>query len=271
MTRSVRLLASALMLLALTRPARGQESVPAGRALGLSLGLADWHQRDDYLSPVIYRGALPSVGALLEVQSGRLLYALRGEYAAGRTNSAVLPRDVRQHEARVSLALLRAFRSAPGDRPGFAVFAGGGLSSFGGVTDIHARDAATNYTYWDWSWYWSHSVDLVARADFSARTRRVGVQVTAPALRLVSRPNNGKNYNRDNEWVSDAWPRALTRGRPEGMWQRPVLFGEVDYRQQLGRRLQLRLAYEVTYASSARPARLGMYMNRFSLGLVRPF
>ena len=245
-----------------------QQGAPASSSLGLALGVSDFHQRDDVLSPVAFRGAIATADASFERRAGRMLIAFDGSYGVGHTNSDVMPRDVRQHVGRFSVTVVRALGAQPGGN-GLTLFAGGGFSSVGSVTDVFARDATTHYQYWDWSYYWAHSLDLAARAELADSRRTVGLHATASVLRLVSRPNNGKDYNAENARVSEAWARSVVRGSPEYVWNRPVVFAEAEFKQRLGSRLQLRVAYDFSFASSARPQPIGVYMNRFLLGLVR--
>ena len=262
---------STVVAVAIVLPGRcaAQQPGAATAVLGVAVGTGDFHQRDDYVAPVTFHGAILSTSALFERRSGRTLVGVEGHFGLGHTNSSLLPRDVHQHVAQLSFAVLHELTSVQPPAHGLALFAGGGVSTFGGITDVVARDATTGYSYRDWSYYWSHSVDVAVRAELSASRRTLAVRVTAPVFRLVARPNNGKDFNGDNAWVSRSWPRALTRGRPEYAWDRPVLFAQTELRQSLGGRLQFRAAYDFTYASSDRPLPLGMYMNRFLVGMVR--
>jgi hypothetical protein len=272
MTTSDRAAAFALVVSVLfPLSALAQQATVSGRVLAVELGRSGFHQRDQNLSPVAFRGGLPSVGIMLEARATRAIWAFAASYGSGHINSAVLPREVYQHVARASLTWLRELSPARSTGDGFSFLAGGGLSTFGAITDLRAIDPATGYSYRDWSWYWSHNLDMAARAQLSLGGRTLALHVSAPILRLVSRPNNGKDYDGDNAWVSASWPRALLHGKPEYFWSRPAFSGEADIRQRLSGRLQLRATYSFTYASAERPAPLGLYMNRITVGLARSF
>ncbi len=246
-----------------------QESAPASSTVGISLGVSDFHEHDDNLSPITYRGSIPSLGATYERRGARTLVAFEATYALGHTNSEVLPRDVQQHVAHVSFTVLRALGAPKPNGRGLTFFLGGGASTLGAVTDLIARDAATNYSYRDWSYFWAHSLDLAARAELRRGPRSVALQVSGSVFRLDARPNNGKDYNAENARVTDSWPRSLLGGSPRYAWDRPVLSARAEYRQRLGRRLQLWAACDFTYAASARPQPVGLYMNHLQLGLLR--
>ena len=241
----------------------------ASTTVGLSLGVTDYHQRDVSLSSAAFRGAIASAEATFERRAGRTLLAFDGSYGEGHIGSDALPRDVRQHAGRFSLALLRAVRVSDLDGRGLTLLAGGGVSSLGSVTDVFARDAATGYAYWDWSYFWAHSLDLAGRAQLSGSRRSLALHVTASATRLVSRPNNGKDYNAENARVSESWPRSILRGSPEYAWNHPVVFARGEYRQRLGPRLQLQATWAFTFASTTRRQPIGVYANRLLLGLLR--
>ncbi len=251
--------------------ARAQEATVSRRVLAIELGRSGFHQRDQNLSPVTFRGGLLSGGVMLEARSATTLWGFAASYGAGHINSAVLPRDVYQHVARASLTFLREVKPAGSQGDGLSFFAGGGLSSFGAITDLRATDPATAYSYRDWSWYWSHDLDVSGRAQLTTGGRTLALQASVPVVRLVSRPNNGKDYDGDNAWVSASWPRAMVRGKAEYFWSRPALAGEAELRQRLGPHVQLQAKYEFTYASAEKPVPFGMYMNRFMVGLARSF
>ncbi len=260
---------AAVAVLGIPGPAACQQTATATAMVGVSIGVSDFHEHDDELSPITYRGAVPFAGASYERRTARTVLAFEGSYGLGHTNSDVLPRDVQQHLAHISVTVLGALRS-PADGQGLTVFAGGGVSTLGAVTDLIARDARTNYSYRDWSYYWAHSVDAAGRAELTRGRSSLAVAVRASLFRLEARPNNGKDYNAENARISDSWPRSLLRGSPSYAWDRPVVSAQGEFRQRLGRRLLLRAAYDFTYASSARPQPIGLYMNRVQVGLLRP-
>ena len=269
MTRSICLSALTLAAgLALPGRAAGQQREHAASGLGLAIGIADFHQRDEYVSPVTFRAAIVAANALFEKRSTRMLHSIEASFSVGHPNSATLPRDDQQRVGRLAYSLLRALGD-PERRDGrLVLFLGGGLSTFGEVTVLDASDATWNYTYRDWSWYWAHSVDLAARLEYAAAARSAAVRLATPAVRLVSRPNNGKDFNAGNERVSREWLRGLAGGKLTYPWNGPMLVGETDYRQRMSARLQLRAAYDFTYASSDRPRALAMYMHQLLVGFL---
>ena len=269
MRRAVRLVPLALLgSLAVPHAARCQSGSRAASAVGLSLGLTGFHQRDEYLSPVTYGGTILSAALTYERRAARSLFTAEVTFAQGAINSAALPRDVIQHVGRVAVAQLGALGGADaGPRP-LTVFVGGGLSSFGSITEFRATDPRSGYSYTDASWYWSHNLDLALRGEYRGRSRLFALTLTAPVVRLVSRPANGKFFNADNARVYDHWLNAMTGGRLELPWDDLALSGEAEYRQPLGHRLQLRAAYAFGCASSGRPLAMGMYMNRLLVGLL---
>jgi len=265
MCRPVHGLALSLAL-ALPAAAAGQTPGRATTAFGLAAGVSDFHQRDEYLAPATYGGTLLAGSALFERRSDRALLRFDAAASIGRIDSDALPRDVHQYVARLSVTLLRALGAprAPGRGP--QLLAGGALSAFGAMTDFKVADPSYGTTYHDVSWDWLRSLDLVLRAEQGSDTRRIAVQLAVPALRWVSRPPSGKDFDVEHR----TWGRALLGGRLEFPWDRAVVFGEVEYRQRVGDRVQLRVGYDFAYASSDRPLPLGMYVNMLQVGLLWP-
>jgi len=257
---------------ALALPAVVASQVPdrPEHAMGLAIGLSDFHQRDEYLAPVTYGGTILAGSALYERRHGRALLRVDAAATIGGTSAGALPRDARQYVARLSVTVLHALGDPGAEGRRWTVYVGGALTTFGAICDFKATDTEYGYTYEDVSWYWSHSLDLALRAEYRRGARSVSLQLSSPALRLVSRPENGKEYNAANDRVTDSWPRAMLGGRLEFPWENALVFGQAEYRQRLGGRLQLRAAYDFTYAMSDRPLALGMYMNQLQVGLLWP-
>lgn len=266
-------LAALALAAAVAAPASSvaQERHAGSGALGLSLGLASFRQRDQYLAPATYGGTLPAAAASYERRWARTILELEAAVTIGRTDAPALPRDVHQYLGRVALTLLRALGEGDPAARRVTVLVGGGFSAFGSVTDFATTDTAYGGTsYRDLSWYWSRSLDLVARGEYRLDRGVAALQVAMPAVRLVSRPESGKYFPGGNPRVAATWLGAVVAGSPELAWENPVLFCRVEVRQRLGGGQQLRASYDFGYAASDRPLALGMYWNRLQLGLLWP-
>jgi len=252
------------LALALAAPAAAQTAGRVATAFGLAAGVADTHQRDEYLAPATYRGAVFAASALFERRSERTLLRFDLAASAGRINAEALPRDAHHYAIRLSGSLLRALGAPPAPGRGLHLFAGGALSAFGAFTDFRVSDPVSGPTYNDVSWYWLRSLDLMLRAERGGDARRVSVQLSTPVVRWVSRPPDGKDF----DVAYRTWSRGLLGGRLEYPWSSTVVFGAVEYRQRLGGGVQLRAAYDFAYASADRPLPLGMYFNTLQLGVL---
>ena len=276
MTRARSCLAALALAAAAPAASSAQAPLPpASRALGLTFGVADFHQRDEYLAPATYAGAMLAAGIGYERRGARTLLDVEAAATFGRTDSPTLPRDVHQYTGRVAVTLLRALGAAGDTGRRLRLYAGGGLTALASVTDFKTRDLAYGGTsYGDASWYWSRSLDLVARAEYRLGRRAVALQLSVPALRLVSRPETGKFFPGGKPRVAASVLGAVVAGSPEAPWENPVLFGRAEVRQGLGGGggggLVLRAVYDFSYVSSDRPLPLGMYCNAFQVGVLWP-
>ncbi len=260
----------------LSSSAGAQESVDTAGgnpvySLGADVGLNDFHVKDNYLSPDIFRGSMFSARLAFERRSPESLHEIRIGFSSGAINSDIQPIDAAEIVGSLSYAYERSVqRFDVAGRP-MATFLGLGISSFmAGTTHFDKIEMWSSYD--DGSWYWSHSVDLLARLEFTPDGERsLSVRVQLPAFRIVSRPENGHDKNPRNEEVSDNNLKAATGGRPEYLWDNLVIHSEVEFKQPISNSLDLNAAYTFTYASSNRPLAMlsyGMFMNQFHVGIM---
>jgi hypothetical protein len=253
---------------ATSQAAPGDAAEGPTRAFGVSAGLTSLHVRDDYLSPESYGGSLASAGLSYRRETSAVRQALELSFVTGRVSSAVQPCDVHEYVGSFSYAWLRSLRSGRGGFP-LALLAGAGVSSYAMWTDFDASDPASGYTYFDRSWYWSHALDVHALAEYRfSERRRLSVRLTSPVVRLVSRPQNGHQFNPGNVKVMGNFLRAATGGTAFAIWNDPVLQWRLEYLQPIGPRVDLRIGYLFQNASADAPLPLRMYTNGVTASLV---
>jgi hypothetical protein len=152
----------------------------------------------------------------------------------------------------------------------FGLSAGGGLSTFVNFTHLKTVDKPTVTFSTDGSGYLSHSINILLRGEYQpAGGHSLAVECSTPAVRLVSRPDNGHGLNARNNDVAANNLKAVTGGRLEFLWSNLVLTCELEYRARVSRQVEVHGSYWFGYASSDRPDQLlslGMYMNQFLVG-----
>jgi hypothetical protein len=268
------LLASALAATVL-RPAlgRSQDDAPEGsasptRSFAFSAGATQERIRDNYLSPVAFHGSLLSLGASYRSESPRARQSIELAFSSGGIDSATQPRDVRQYVGSASYAYLRPLRSPGGSGRGVALFAGAGASSFVAWTDFDATDPI-GYTFYDRSWYWSHALDVQILAEYRfTGWRRLSAGLSSPALRLVSRPENGHDFNARNAEVIRGFMHAATGGSLVAPWENPVLVCQLEYEQPIASRFDLRIGYAFRKIASDTPLPMRAYANGLTASLA---
>ncbi len=263
-------LAGALLLpasaLSQESPRRPSEGPTHSFAFGA--GITDYRVRDNYLSPVAFGGSLLALGASYRRETAHSRQAIETSFASGTIKSAAQPRDVTPYDGSISYAYLRSLRPPGGGFP-LALLAGVGVSSFLTWTDFNATDPATGYTFFDRSWYWSHALDAHLLADYGlAGGRHLALRVSAPVVRLVSRPENGHAFNASNASVMRNLLHAATGGSVVALWESPVVEWQLEFQQPIGARVGLRIGYAFQNASSETPLPLRMYTNRVTVSLV---
>lgn len=241
-------------------------------SLGVSIGINDFHLKDKYLSPSIYRGKLFSSSVSYQLKLERIRHEVEARINNGRINSDELPRDVTQFVGYLSYSFAYAIDSWNLGNHELTVFLATGLSTFAAFTDFNITEKMSHNTLDDLSWYWSHAINLHLRAEYHLAERTsLALQLTMPAARLVSRPVNGHHFADKNDEVSNNFLSAAKQGKPEFLWDNFVLQCKMESRQQLSKHFDIQGTFWFGYASSDRPLPLGMYMNNLLVGLLWVF
>jgi hypothetical protein len=253
--------------------ARGQEACAVAVAdsrstLGGSVGFGDFHFKDDYLSPYTFGGGMFASRLSFRRDDEQSRHAVDASFAIGHPESDRQNRDVEQIVASLEYSFLHRIAGWDvGGRP-LDLSLGAGLSSYVANTDFNTVDPLHG-RFNDQSWYWSHAVDLSLAGRYRLdEGKDVSVQMAMPVVRLVSRPANGHYLSGENWEVIQNFLHAAGDGRSEFFWDALVLRTQVEYRQQVGERLELRGTFLFTYTSSDTPLPMGMFSNTFLIGLA---
>jgi hypothetical protein len=240
--------------------------------LGVSVGINDFHQRDEYLSPSTFNGVNFASKLSFQVETEMNRHRVDAFFSTGALNPDIQGREVTEKGGYLSYSFVHSLnRWDLGGHP-FRFSLGGGISSFVMNTDFNTTDE-TGYTKLDQSWYWSHSLNLVLLGEYHFdRDKNLTLQLTAPLVGLVSRPENGHRLSQNNlDVVDENFLKAATQGKMEYLWSNFVLFTDVEYRQSLSNGFDLLVAYRFGYVSSNKPASMlsmGTYMNSLSVGIL---
>lgn len=236
-------------------------------SLGISLGVDDFHFREEYLSPHIFSKSLFSTQLSYQIRTKLYLHNIEVDFSTGHPNSDIQPRNVTENIGSVSYAISRVIDVEHIAGKPLELSVGAGVSTFIVSTDFVAEDKRYSYEWNEQSWYCSNSLNLHLDGKYQLSSKKsFSIQFTLPLFSLVSRPENGHGFNTENAKVIDHFLNVEVQGKPEFFWDNAALACELGYKQQLGNRCHLKLNYLFNYASSNRPAHLQMYMNRFMAG-----
>jgi hypothetical protein len=237
-------------------------------SLGFSIGINDYHARDEYLSPYIFSGTMFTSGLSYRLKTERYRHSINISFSTGHPGSDIQPRSVAEKIGSLSYSITRTIDVEQVAGNPLEMSLGAGVSLFAAYTDFNSVDDISHYTFYDWSWYLSHSVNMLFRCDYPlSEHTRFSCQFMMPVVRLVSRPENGHYFNDDNVDVNSNFLKAVGRGKTEFFWTNPVLFCEAGYRQRLGDNFDLQIHYQFNYISTDRPLSLQMYMNQLTVGI----
>lgn len=241
-----------------------KESVPSIR---FSIGVNDFHFRDEYLSPHTFSKAMFISGLSYELRTQQRLHSFNLTYSYGHPNSDIQPRDVTENIGSLAYSFLREIASKQIAGNPIDLMVGAGVSAFIAKTTFIAEDKQYSYEFFDQSWYCSNSLNLLFRSEYQlSKQNGISFQFTLPVFSLVSRPENGHSFNPDNAKVINNFLNSEVQGKPEFLWDNIALAFDLGYKQQLGNCCNLTLDYMFNYATSDRPLRLQMYMNRVLVG-----
>jgi hypothetical protein len=237
-------------------------------SLGFSAGVGDFHSRDHYLSPYIFSGTMFTSRLSYQLKTERYLHTIDIVYSTGHPDSDIQPRSVSEKIGSLSYSITCTVDVEQVVGNPFVMSLGAGISLFAANTNFNAVDESSQYTFYDWSWYMSHSLNILFRCEYQFPERSCfSFQFTMPAIRLVSRPENGHYFNDENVKVNNNFWNATVQGKPDYFWKNIVLFCEAGYKRHLGENFDIRATYQFNYVSSDRPLLLQMYMNQFTVGL----
>ena len=246
------------------QPKEQQKSV---HSLGISLGVNDFHFRDEYLSPHIFSKSSFSTQLSYQIRAKHYLHNIEVDFSTGHPNSEIQPRNVSENIGSVSYAISRVIDVEHIAGKPLELSLGAGVSSFIVSTDFVAEDKRYSYEWNEQSWYCSNSLGIHASGNYQISDKTgFSIQLALPVFSLVSRPENGHSFNAENAKVIDKFMNVELQGKPEFFWDNAALACELGYKQQLGKHCNLKLNYLFNYATSDRPAHLQMYMNRFLAG-----
>lgn len=246
------------------------ESEEPVNLLGMNVGLNDFHIKDQYLSPYIFRGNIISSTIFYQLKSGNNRHAIRLFFSFGGVNSSIQLRDVNVSYGSIQYDFSHVIDSWKVAGHMLNFYIGTGFSTSAEYTKMNAESNERNSYYYDESWYSSHSISFHLYTEYNLENRKsLSILLTSPAIRLVTRPENGHNFSERNSEISENSFNMLTGGELEFIWNDLVLFTEFEYKTPLGKTINVYGKYRFAYIASHRPETLtlGMYMNHFLVGI----
>jgi len=240
-------------------------------SLAVSAGVNNFHQRDKYISPYIFNGVSFASKISFQVKTENNQHRVDGFFTIGALSPDIPQREVTLKGGYLSYSFVHSLSAWKlGGNP-VQLLVGGGISSLAMNTDFNTTDE-TGYITLDQSWYWSHSLNVALLGKYQLDgEKNLSLQLTAPIVGLVSRPENGHRLSQKNlEVVDKNFFNAFTQGKIDYLWNNFVLFTDFEYRQSLSSKFDLIAAYRFGYVSSNRPASTlstHTYFNNFLAGI----
>jgi len=229
-------------------------------SIGVSLGLSDFHVRDEMASPLTYRGT-GITGCLEYKRKGEKSIhtaGLSGYYDILTTNFAKY--DAENYRVGFRYNYLHRISELSIFKNNFKIYVGGGVYSF--LNYSHYKEYISKIELINVPWYWSHSAEFSFLFDyFISHSNHVTLQFYLPIISNVSRPaysSFGRELNRVGV--------VKLFGVMAPFWKNPNVQINVGFNYRINTWLKIFAQYNFQYASYSEPRKVAMYMNNLRTG-----
>lgn len=242
-------------------------------SIGGRIGLNDFHMKDEFLSPDIFKGILFSSEISFSAELKKIRHTVDLYFSYGNPEPNHSQLELTQYIGGISYSFFHSIDSLKICGSPFAFSLGVGLSSFVMNTDYNISSSLGLGKSYDQSWYWSHALDIKIRGDYIlSDIQSLSVQLGAPIIKIVSRPANGHWLDSSyNEVSRDNFLNAATQGRREFIWNNFVLDFKFNYHHRISNTINLICGYNFNFTSSDRPLTMKSYMNNLLIGVDYTF
>ncbi len=236
--------------------------------IGGSIGINDFHIKDEYLSLLPYRGLMLSTRLSFEARLKSVKHEAEVYFNHGSPSPDNQAFDITQNIGLLAYSfMMKAGKANIADSP-LTVYLGAGLSSFIMNSDLITNSKLGEGYYTDQNWYWFHSFNINAEGEYLISIdKTLIIKLQIPFFKIVTSPANGHWLGNQNKAVLNNFFNAAGGGKGEFFWKNSVPLSSMEYRQQLSSHFSFRGSYGFNYASSNTPFNMGMYMNNFSAGV----
>ncbi len=237
------------------------QNLPPKHGLTIAIGADNFHIKDEYISPLIYRGTVFSVAALYRVAGETTRQTIEADFSTGTLTSAPRQFDAQHYIGALSYTVL--FRLHETEAFGLPVgfFGGGGIGSTFWISDYSTP--ATLQPNGRGDGYLVHGVALAARAEAGLGSGRLlALQASSPVLRLVSRPEYGVVSNRSDDYLY-----ALEHPYTEYFWENPVVQFQAEYSQPVSDSFDFDAVYRFGFNRCDEPLPMSAFSNTFVAGM----
>jgi len=242
-------------------------------SIGGRIGLNDFHMKDEFLSPDVFKGILFSSAISLNAEFEKTRHAIDiyFSYVNPERNHSQL--DIIQYIGSISYSFFHSIDTWRIYGSPFTFSLGAGLSTFVMNTDYNINSSLGLGKNYDQSWYWSHALDIKVRGDYYlSNNQSFTVQLSSPVIKIVSRPANGHWLDsRYNEVSRDNFLNAATLGKREFIWDNAVLDFTINYSQRISNSINLTCGYSFNFTSADKPLTMKSYMNNLLIGFDYTF
>ncbi len=240
--------------------------------LSASVGINDFHLRDEYLSPYSYNGSLFSSAIKYKLKFTKSEHIVNIGFSTGDIDSDSRSLNASQYFGAASYSFYYSLNRFEIHKQQMEIFIGTGLSTSFIKTDIVTPESITWYGSNDITWYWSYDINFHLKSDYGFSSRdNVSVQLSMPLVSWVSRPDYGHNFSKRNIEVSNDFLNAASGAKQQFLWDNFTLLIGFEYTHLIYETLSLKGNYYFVYASDSAPLDMKMYMNSFLAGVQWQF
>jgi len=230
-------------------------------SIGVSIGLSDFHVRDELASPLIYRhmGITGSGEYVLSGENYKHLFEASGYYDILKSSSEHYEAENGRIGGRYNylhkITELNLFKNR------LTVFGGGGIYSF--LNYSFYREFISEIGLITISYYMLHSAELSIWLDYSiGSSNQLSLKLNLPLISNASRPT----YSTATPGTNQVGEFSLF-GTMAAFWETPAVQLKTAYSFKISKLVSISAQYVFHYLYYSVPRKIAMYMNDFRVGI----
>lgn len=229
------------------------------KQLSAFLGLSDFHIRDEYASPLIYKNVTLTAGAEYHLRTQKNIHTFELRAYYGKLYIDLAKYDAENGRASFRYNYLHLISNFKIAKNKLSVYFGGGLITF---LNMSKYNEYISNGVLEEPWLWIHSCEIALLTCYKFKPNKLTFQFNFSLISNVSRPS----YSYLPGTHQNEAPKPF--GKMAFFWQNPIIQVKTQYEFLVNRWLGLTARYDFLYSYYGEPRKIGMFMNNFQAGII---